>query len=304
MSADGINNTTQDALAAAEAPIDLSDAQIDGWIRTSRSRGAGVWRRRRWVLLVVMIAAFALMVTAGREAPPARQLAPVVMMAGVLCASWWFSRQLRRSRRLYTETLSQMQMRQWPAAAAAMSRLMGDPIDSPDMRSVVLLWLAELATRAGRHDAAVAALDEVLEVDVSGQYRQSAMAEKALALLRAQRLTDATTLLDNLRTMDLIEPVASLVEVGQLYRRIRTRNFASIITDADALARRARAVFHRQAAYVYGLIALALEQAGHAGPAQAYYDCATRLMSPAELERRFSELGPLSERLVPARSPL
>jgi tetratricopeptide (TPR) repeat protein len=226
------------------------------------------------------------------------------LMIGVMTIRWWISRQMRRVVRLYGRVLADMQMRQWPAAVATLETLMRDPVESPDMRSVMLMWLTELATRAGRHEAAVAALDEVLAVGAGAMYHQNAMAEKALALLRVQRLTDATALLDRLRTMDLAEPTATLAEVGQLYRRIRARSFSSIADDADALAARARVVFHRQAAYVYALIALGLEQVGQVDRAQAYYDCATRLMSPAELARRFGELGPLSERLVPARSPM
>lgn len=300
----GSDNLSADPLAAAEAPIELTDARIERWVRTSRPRGPGVWRRRRWALMAVMIASLLLLLTGGEDDSPARHALPLVLMIGVLGISWWFSSQIRRMRRLYAETLAQMQMRQWPAVVVALDALMRDPIDSFDMRSVALLWLAELATRAGRHDAAVAALDEVDAAGVAGHYRRSALAEKALALLRAQRLTEATDLLAHLRTLDLVEPVASLVEVGQLYRRIRVRNFASIAADADSLAARARSVFHREATYVYALIALALEQAGYVEKAQAYYDCATRLMSPSELTQRFSELGALSERLAPARSPM
>jgi len=254
--------------------------------------------------MLLMLLAVLLIMSSGPDDPLARQALPLLLMIGVVTTSWWVSRQMRRVVRLYGQVLADMQMRQWPAALAALAALMRDPVESPDMRSVMLLWLAELATRAGRHEAAVAALDEVLAIDAAAHYSHSAMAEKALALLRVQRLTDATALLDRLRTMDLAEPTATLAEVGQLYRRIRTRSFSTIATDADALAARARDAFHRQAAYVYGLIALGLEQVGQTDRAQAYYDCATRLMSPAELARRFDELGPLSQRLVPARSPM
>jgi len=251
-----------------------------------------------------MLLAVILVLFRDPDASPARALVPVVLMLGVLGVSALFARELRRLQWLYGQTLTQMQFCQWPAAMALLGQMMRRPIDAADVRSAALLWTAELATRSGEHDAAVAALDEVLAVDANEQHRQSAQTEKALALLRAGRLAEAAELLDGLRSVILGEPMASVAEVGRLYHLIRTRAFDAAAQRADDLGRRARRIFHRQAAYVYGLIALALDQAGRPEPAQAWYDCATRLMSPDELARRFAELAPLAERLTPARSPL
>jgi len=295
---------TADPVAVAEAPVALSEPQVRAWIVRSRSRSGRTWWWRRWGLLVAMIAAVVLVVNTDEDASLARHLLPVGIMVAVLAVSALFARQVRRLQRLYGRALMQMQLRQWPAALAAMEQLMRRPIDAPDVRSAALLWAAELATRAGQHDAAVAALDEVLALDANEHHRQSAQTEKALALLRAGRLAEAAELLDTFRTVVFHEPMASVAEVGHLYHLIRTRAFDAAVARADALGRRARKVFQRQAGYVYGLIALALEQAGYGDRAQAYYECATRLMSPDELARRFAELAPLAQRLTPARSPL
>jgi tetratricopeptide (TPR) repeat protein len=300
----GAEAVPADPVDAAEAPVALADAEIRAWIARSRPRSPRTWWWRRWGLMAAMGAAVLLVIRRGDDASLARILLPVGIMLGVLAVSGLFAREVRRLQRLYGEALTQMRLRQWPAAAAVLGRLMRRPIDAPEVRSAALLWTAELATRAGHHDAAVAALDEVLAIDANEQHRQGAQTEKALALLRAGRLAEAGELLDGFRTVVFHEPMASVAEVGHLYRRIRARAFDDAAREADELGRRARGVFHRQAAYVFGLLALALEQAGHPQRAQAYYDCATRLMSPDELARRFEELAPLERRLAAARSPL
>ncbi|MFW6146237.1 MAG: tetratricopeptide repeat protein [Planctomycetota bacterium] len=293
-----------DPVAAAEAPVALSDAQVRTWIARSRPHSTRIWWWRRWGLMAAMIGAIILVIRTDTEDSLARHLLPVGIMLGVLAFSGLFARQVRRIQRLYGRALTEMQLRQWPAALATLDQLMRRPIDAADVRSAALLWTAELATRAGEHDAAVAALDEVLAIDANEHHRQSAQTEKALALLRAGRLAEAAELLDAFRTIVFHEPMASVAEVGHLYHLVRTRAFEDAAARADDLGRRARKVFQRQAGYVFGLIALALEQVGQGERAQAYYDCATRLMSPGELGRRFAELAPLAQRLTPARSLL
>ncbi len=298
------HNSSHDPVREAVASIDLDDEQIVQWIRCSRPHSAGVWLRRRLAMLAMMVAAVVISLTGHQDDLPWRRLLPVGMVTAVMAAIWWFSNSIRRVRVRYGQTMVHMQLRQWPTALQMLDRLLSRPVDSSDMRAAALLSASELATRSGKHDAAVTALDEVLAGPVSVQYAQRALAEKALALLRAERLTEATSLLDGFRSIEFVEPSASVVAVGQLYQRIRTRNFTAIAEEADALAERARAVFHRQAAYVYALIALALSHVDQTDRAQAYYDCATHLISPAELARRYAELDSLADRLQPARSPL
>jgi hypothetical protein len=128
--------------------------------------------------------------------------------------------------------------------------------------------------------------------------------EKAHALLRCQRLTDATELLNSFRTAEFTEPMATMVELGWAFHRVRTRNFAAVAEVADALARRARQVLGREAAVTYALIALALERLGQTERAGQYYECATRLASSEELARQCADLLPLATTLTPARSAL
>jgi tetratricopeptide (TPR) repeat protein len=175
---------------------------------------------------------------------------------------------------------------------------------SLESRAYAMLALAELASHAGLHDQAIQACDEVLVGPADRRSQQFAMVEKALSLLAAERLTDANNLMDGFRTMEFVEPMGTMAAVAGLYRQIRTGRFHEAAASADSLAPRARHALHQQAAYAYGLLALALERAGDVARAQRFYDCATRLAGPAELAERFGELAGLERRLTPARSPL
>lgn len=282
----------------------LNAQRVSQLLHLSRRRRRWSWRARRMAMLAVVALAAVLMLT-GRQGDPAwRRHAPLLLLGGVLAASWWLAWRLRMVHRRYNQAMLAVQTSQWVRAYSALARLLSSAIPSVPMRVTALLALGEVAGRAGRHDEVIEIMDEVLNGPTSPQHEQIALVEKAHALLRAGRLTDATALLESFRTMEFPEPMATMVEVAQLYRRIRTRNFAAIAAEADTLARKARAVLHRRAAGVYALLALALEQAGQATRAQAYYECATLLMCPEELTGEFAELAGLDHRLVPARSPL
>jgi len=290
--------------STCESSVQADAEQVLRMIRQSRPASAAALRARRLILLALTAVAAILVLSARPDDPAWRTYVPLLLMGGVMAVSWWFAIAARRAHSCHSQAVQAAQTRQWGQAYAALAKLMSRPVNSPGVRASALLVLAEIATRNGRHDEAVAALDEVLRGPAGWQQRQLALVEKAHALLRCQRLTDATGLLDSFRTTDFAEPMATMAELGWAHHRIRTRNFAALADVADALARRAHDVLGREAAVAYALIALALERLGQTRRAQEYYECATRLVTPEELAREYADLAALAQALAPARSPL
>lgn len=298
------NQVSQFDPSAPLLQADLNAELVQRLLLASRSRRRSMWQWRRFLPVTIVAVAIVLTLTAGPDATVLHRFAPAILILGVVAASWRLSLRARRRHTLHNQAMVAVQTHQWPKALAALSKLLSSPIDSPALRTTALLALAEVGSQARRHDEVVAILQEVLEGPTAEPYRQIALVEKALALLRAQRLTDATGLMESFRTIEFAEPMATLAEVAGLYRHIRTRNFTAAAEQADALGRRAREVLHRRAAGTYALIALALEQVGQKNRAQAYYQCATCLTNPGKLAWDFPETAGLAERLPVARSPL
>ena len=277
--------------------------QIETMIRSSRPHGSATsWSRS--VSMAALAGAMVLLLTTGQDAPPWRQVLPLGLLVAATAWTWLAARRARRIQQLLGQAVQAVQTRQWSAAAESLDRLLCRPMVSLESRTYAMMALAELASHAGLHDQAIEACDEVLVGPADRRSQQFAMVEKALSLLASERLTDANSLMDGFRTMEFIEPMGTMAAVAGLYRQIRTGRFGEAAASADSLAPRARQALHQQAAYAYGLLALALERAGDVARAQRFYDCATRLAGPAELAERFGELAGLERRLTPARSPL
>lgn len=293
-----------DGSPARLLPGSLNERRIDGLLVSSRPHRRWVWPVRRFGLMAVMVLAVVLIMTDVAGDSVWAAWAPPVLITAALAASFWLGHLIRRVHQQHERMVLAMQAQQWDEAARQVSRLLSRPVDSLEIRASALVCLASLASRAGMHESAVRICDEVLSQPAPPTQHQVTLVEKSLALLRADRLTDATELLDKLRTADLSGAPAVWADVGRLYRRIRTGNFAGAAEGADDLARRARGAFPRQAAYVYGLVALVFAELGQLDRAQAYYRCATLLIEPEELAVPFRELAELSRRLAPARSPL
>ena len=289
---------------AAGVGLAPTNADIQRLILASVPLSHSAIQFRRMAMVAVAGVTVMLLLTSKETDSLLRQLLPVGMMLAVLGLSWFSALQSRSLQRLHRQALTAAQSRQWLDAWLDLRKLLSRPVNALPLRVTALLALAEVASHADLHDEAVTILEEVLAQPLPTQHRQVALVARAHALLRAERLTDATEQLARFRTMDLLEPMATLAEATQLYRRIRTRTYTAALDHGDDLADRARQYLHRHAAPVYALLALALERMGCREKAQAYYDCATLLMSLEDLQKEAPEIADLQGLLTPAECPL
>lgn len=286
----------------ADNPESLTVGRAEALIASSRPHGRGYWLLRRWGP-ITGIAGAVLLLWNIPESAGGWSLVPLAILAIVLGVSWYFGLTLRRRHSLQTRAAEAVQTRQWAHAQALLQQVLSRPIDSPEMRGSALLSLAEVAASRGRHAAAVTLCDSVLEIRTGEASARLAKIRKALSLLAEDRLTDANTLIDSLRAQQLPEPLGTLVELAVLYRQIRTGHVEDAVAAAPQLARRAREHLGHRAAMVYGLQASAHLAGGDRPSAERYYDCATRLMTPARLGEQLPDLASLDGQLEPARRP-
>lgn len=282
----------------------LTPGRIEELIRLSRPRARGSQMWRGMLPMLIVAASVMLLLGSASNDPLGRVLLPMGLLLAAMLPSWWLRARVKRTHALHTQAMQALQMRHWPGAQQALAELLASPVEARDMRVTALLGLSQVARHAGLHDQAVQLCEEILGDPRNQAYHPTALVEKAFALLLAERLTDANSLLDGFRAMEFREPTATLAALAGLYRQIRTMKYHDAASQADTLGPRARTHLSQQAGYAYAMLALALERIGQAQRAQQFYDCATRLMTPAELAERFPELQALEHQLLPARSPL
>lgn len=227
-----------------------------------------------------------------------------------------------------------VQLRRWPEAADLATRLLAQPMVSPERRMHALTGLATILTRYHRFEEARVVHDYLLSrADAADEPNaRPGMADptpdastahairvaRAMGLLREDRLVDADRAMsvlrrevsqarDEVRRTAGNEAAASVRSAGlvllDLYRDVKTRHFEEAIAGFDASLSTLRDQLGGRVADAWILYAAALDGVGRSEDAQAAYANATALIPAVELHRRYPETASLSATYTAWRWP-
>lgn len=226
----------------------------------------------------------------------------IVALAGLIVATSLYQ---RRRGRLMLASFEALQLRQWEAAADALTRLLRKPVRPAQARAEALLGLASVAESQQEHENAQRIYEAMLAEHAADPLQlHTAQVALGATMLRTGQTTDAVDLIDRLTRTTLPGALRAQVEMLSLFREVTMGQAADAIEKAEERRGLFRLYLSTRAGFGYGLLAAAFDRANDPEKARRYWRDATLLVRPEELLGRFGELAPVAERYPATGYPL
>lgn len=212
-------------------------------------------------------------------------------------------RRARKEQSQLTGIEELVQLRRWPEAAVLLQNFLSRPARSHTSRAQALLYLAMVLTRYHRFEDSVAVHDYILQnIALDDATGHAVRLGRAMGLLREDSLLDSDRAIAELRreSRGTESPGLALVEI---YRDVKTGHPAEAIEMFEKSIEMMRKQLGQRIADAWGLVARAYDMLGRTGEAKTAYENATLLVSPAELSRRYPEIGALAGKFSPSMEP-
>lgn len=224
-----------------------------------------------------------------------------VALAGLMVYS------VRRQKELahyVQESVEAVQLRQWPRAWIALSRLLRRPMPHAAARAESLLALAAVAEASNSFEISQRIYEHMLQERAADPVQlHTARVGLGAAMLRTGQTTDAVGLIDRLEREELPGSLKAHIELLSLFREVTMGHAIEGLDRAEQRRELFRRHLGTRAGYGYALLAAAYDAGGQANEAARLWHQATMLVPPAELSRRFSEVKRLMAKYPPAMVP-
>jgi tetratricopeptide (TPR) repeat protein len=247
----------------------------------------------RQILLSICVIALAIwMLGAGH---PLLSLVPWLLLVGLLI---YMSVRARRQQTLLRQVrrISELAMlRRSVEALRAAWQLLPSLSAMPQAHGQVVTVLTSVLAHLRAYETALVACDYLLP-HIPPDHPASYMirAQRLLALLHTDRLTDADDAIRNLRSAGLDPLSAAMLRTAELYRQIITRHNEDAAASADdAIA--SLQPLGVDAGFGYALLATAYFRLDDAEHARAWWRRATLLLPPAAIFDALPETSPLAD---------
>jgi tetratricopeptide (TPR) repeat protein len=197
-----------------------------------------------------------------------------------------------------------VQLRRWAESAMILQAFLSRPARSHSARAQALIYLAMVLTRYHRFEDSVAVHDYILShISVDDSTGHAIRLGRAMALLREDSLLDADRAIAELRRESRggESPGLALVEI---FRDVKTGHPAEAIEMFEKSIPLMRKHLGHRIADVWGLAARGYEMLGRTDDAKKAFENATLLVSPAELTRRYPEIGPVAAKYPATIAPI
>lgn len=293
-------------MSGANAPIPVF-FDVEAMLERSlpRRRNMWVWPMAAGTMAVVFST---LLIASNRpESAPAMTVLAALAMIGFVFGfgliGYLHASEARRQRAQIEAIEELVTLRQWSAAASALSDLLARPMAEHGPRIEALVYLASVLSRYHQFTDAIEVHEYLLDhVQMQPGLEVTVRLARAMALLREDRLVDADRAISELRRMPAADQIAGVALV-ELYRDVKTGH----PEEAVELFQRRQSQFGPQlghrAADAYVLAAKAFMMIGDETSAGACYRRATLLAPVVELERRYPETADLATTFRPAPAP-
>ncbi len=230
-----------------------------------------------------------------------------VAMTGVLLTLMGISfanvRAVRTQHQKLDQVAEMIQLRRWPEAAGTLRQMLSQPAISRQLRSQALVYFSVALARYDRFDEAIVIQEYLLDhqlVDPGSAF--GLQVARTMAMLRQERLFDADRAISELRRSPGAAESAGLALV-EIYRDVTTGHPLEAIEMFEKRLPQLREQLGHRVADAWALIGRAHDLLGHQTEARQAILNATLLAPPAELLRRYPELGKLTTRYLPAEMP-
>jgi predicted Zn-dependent protease len=181
--------------------------------------------------------------------------------------------------------------------------MLSQPTRSPQARVQALIYLSSVLARYHRFADTILVQEHLLEHVLMDEGTSHALRlGRAMAMLREDHLFDADRAISELRRSPLGEQSAGLALV-EIYRDVKTGHPAEAVEIFDAKLPAMRQQLGHRIADAYALVAQAYDLLGNETQAARAYENATLLAPAGELQRRYPEMAPLTEKYQPAPAP-
>ena len=252
-----------------------------------------------------------LLVTAlvGGQSAQARQIVEIVsalVMVGMvtaISAISVYSVRVLRSEQQRVDGLGEMiQLRRWPDATLGLDQFLSQPSRTLQGRAQALVYLAQVLSRLGRFDDAMAVQNYLIDEKILDPAGTAAIRlARAMAMLRQDHLFDADRAISELRRGPAGQTAAlALVEI---YRDVKTGHPTEAIELFERKLPALRDELGHRVSDAYVLIARAYDLLNRQEEARVAFRNATLLAPVAELFRRYPEVQKMAERYQPAPAP-
>lgn len=290
-----------------ETPTPDNFLPVDQLLEASRPVRRPVWL---WYALGILLIVSIFSENSSAEASPAINALKSLSFVGVgivalvmLYTGWAETRRQRNEQRLLMSIEEAMQLRRWSDAAGMVQQLLGRPVSHFNVRVQGMIFLANVLTRYHRFADAITVQEQLLgTVQMDPGTTFGLRIGRAMAMLHDDRLVDADRAIGEIRKMNGARESGGLALV-EGYRDVKTGHAAEAIEILEGRMKVIRDHLGNRVADGYALLARAHDMLGHADEAGKAWFNATVLTPPAELHRRYPEVGPLIERLSPAIWP-
>jgi len=230
-----------------------------------------------------------------------------VTMTGVMLALMAISlanvRAVRTQHQRLDRVAEMIQLRRWPEAAVLLRQMLSQPSNTHHFRAQALVYLSVVLARYDRFDEAIVVQEHLLDhelVDPGSAF--GLRVGRAMAMLRQDRLFDADRAISELRRAPGAADSGGLALV-EIYRDVKTGHPVEALEIFEKKLSNLREQLGHRVADAWALVARAHDLLGHEVEARQAVNNATLLAPPAELLRRYPELGKLTDRYVPAEMP-
>lgn len=281
--------------------------QVEQLLESSRPVRRPVWL---WYVLGAMLLISILSENTEGEPGSMTAIMRSLSFAGIgivaivmLYIGWAETRRQRSEQRLLMSIEEAMQLRRWSDAAAMVQKLLERPVSHFNVRVQGMIFLANVLTRYHRFGDAITVQEQLLStVQMDPGTTFGLRIGRAMAMLHDDRLVDADRAIGEIRKMNGARESGGLALV-EGYRDVKTGHAAEAIQLLESRIQVIRDHLGNRVADGYALLARAHDMLGNAEKAGLAWANATTLTPPAELHRRYPEVGPLINRLTPAAWP-
>ncbi len=223
---------------------------------------------------------------------PLLDLAPYVVMLGLMGMILYAVRRQRQLSRLMLEGMEAVQLKEWEKARQKLTELLRHPLRHERARAEALLALSQVAEADDNYEAAQFVYESMINEDVGDSLQlHNAKVGLAASMLRTGQTTDAVQQVDKLARKDVPEPLEAQVELLSLFREVYMGQTRDSVEQAEHRRQLFRKYLSTRAGYGYALQAAAFHRENQPDQARRYWQDATLLVRPNELLKRFEELS-------------
>lgn len=216
---------------------------------------------------------------------------PWLIVMTMLLWRWGRLRQQRRSMQTLARAAEAAEMNDWTGVLPHVRTVLAQAIRQQPIRTQALLLYAGAAERQRNFEVSEYVFEAILR-EHAGDAVQLHQATLGLAgtKLRSEQLTDAVTMLDRLRRVELPSILRAGVELMRLFQEVYMGHHDLALATMEQRRSLFRRYLSTRAAYGYALFAAALHGQGRADEAASCWRDATLLMRPHRLVERYDLL--------------